>query len=61
MRSKQHGKRLRQEGAIKRIDASILVYEEQLKSNKDDNEKKLLKKKIERAQTTVENTKENMK
>jgi len=55
------GKRLRQEGAIKRIDASILVYEEQLKSNKDDNEKKLLKKKIERAQTTVENTKENMK
>ena len=61
MRSKQHGKRLRQEGAIKRIDASILVYEEQLKSNKDDNEKKLLKKKIERAQTTVENTKKNMK
>jgi len=61
MRSKQHGKRLRQEGAIKRIDASILVYEEQLKSNKDDNEKKLLKKKIERAQTTVENTKENLK
>ena len=57
MRSKQHGKRLRREGAIKRIDASILVYEEQLKSNKDDNEKKLLKKKIERAQTTVENTK----
>ena len=61
MRSKQHGKRLRQEGAIKRIEASILVYEEQLKSNKDDNEKKLLKKKIERAQTTVENTKENLK
>ena len=61
MRSKQHGKRLRQEGAIKRIDASILVYEDQLKSNKDDNEKKLLKKKIERAQTTVENTKENLK
>jgi len=57
MRSKQHGKRLRQEGAIKRIDASILVYEEQLKSNKDDNEKKLLKKKIERAQTTIKNTK----
>ena len=61
MRSKQHGKRLRQEGAIKRIETSILVYEEQLKSNKNDDEKKLLKKKIERAQTTVENTKGNMK
>jgi len=61
MRSKQHGKRLRQEGAIKRIETSILVYEEHLKSNKNDDEKKLLKKKIERAQTTVENTKGNMK
>ena len=61
MRSKQHGKRLRQEGAIKRTETSILVYEEQLKSNKNDDEKKLLKKKIERAQTTVENTKGNMK
>ena len=61
MRSKQHGKRLRQEGAIKRIETSILVHEEQLKSNKNDDEKKLLKKKIERAQTTVENTKERMK
>ena len=61
MRSKQHGKRLRREGAIKRIGASILVYEEQLKSSKSDDEKKLLKKKIERAQATVENTKENIK
>ena len=61
MRSKQHGKRLRQEGAIKRIETSILVHEEQLKSNKNDDEKKLLKKKIERAQTTVKNTKGNMK
>ena len=61
MRSKQHGKRLRQEGAIKRTETSILVYEEQLKSNKNDDEKKLLKKKIERAQATVENTKGNMK
>ena len=61
MRSKQHGKRLRQEGAIKRIETSILVHEEQLKSSKSDDEKKLLKKKIERAQTTVENTKGNMK
>ena len=61
MRSKQHGKRLRREGAIKRIEASVLVHEEQLKSSKSDDEKKLLKKKIERAQTSVENTKENMK
>ena len=50
-------KRARQERAIKRIEASILVYEEKLKSCKDDNEKKLLKKKIERAQTTIKNTK----
>ena len=61
MRSKQHGKRLRQESAIKRIEVSILVHKEQLKSSKSDDEKKLLKKKIERAQATVENTKGNMK
>ena len=50
-------KRARQERAIKRTEASILVYEEKLKSCKDDTEKKLLKKKIERAQTTIKNTK----
>jgi len=54
---KQHWKRARQEGAIKRTKESILVYEEKLKSCKDDTEKKLLKKKIERAQTTISNTK----
>jgi predicted DNA-binding protein YlxM (UPF0122 family) len=54
---KQHGKLARQEGAIKRTEASILVFEEKLKSSKDDNEKKLIKKKIERAQTTIKNTK----
>jgi len=54
---KQHGKRERQEGAIERTKASILVYEEKLKSCEDDTEKKLLKKKIERAQTTISNTK----
>ena len=54
---KQHGKRARQEGAIKRTEASILVYEEKLKSCKDDNEKKRLMKKIERAKTTIKNTK----
>jgi rubrerythrin len=54
---KQHGKRARQEGAIERTKASILVYEEKLKSCEDDTEKKLLKKKIERAQSTIKNTK----
>jgi rubrerythrin len=54
---KQHGKRARQEGAIERTKASILVYEEKLKSCEDDTEKKLLKKKIERAQFTISNTK----
>ena len=60
MRSKHHGKRLRQQGAIKRTEASILVYEEKLKSSKSNDEKKLLKKTIERAQTTVENTKKSL-
>ena len=50
-------KRRRQEGAIERTKASILAYEEKLKSCEDDTEKKLLKKKIERAQTTIKNTK----
>ena len=52
-----HWKRERQEGAVKLTKASILAYEEKLKSCEDDNEKKLLKKKIERAQTTIKNTK----
>ena len=56
-RSTQHGKRARQEGAVERTEASILVYEEKLKSCEDDTEKKLLKKKIERAQITIKNTK----
>ena len=60
MRGKQ-GKRDRQEAAIIRTEATILSYEEKLKSDKKDDEKKLLKKKIERAQTTVKNTKEKMK
>ena len=56
----REGKQVRQESAINRTKATILVYEEGLKLGNDD-EKKLLKKKIERAQTTVENTKKNMK
>ena len=38
------GKQARQEGAIKRTEATILAYEEKLKSDKKDDEKKLLKK-----------------
>ena len=52
------GKHDRQENAIKRTEAQLEIYEQKLvndKANKD------LKKKIERAKTTVENTKKNMK
>tara|TARA_B100001750_G_scaffold61906_1_gene49196 strand:+ start:645 stop:824 length:180 start_codon:yes stop_codon:yes gene_type:complete len=58
MKSKQFGKRDRQEGAMKRTEAQLKVYEQELvndKSNKD------LKKKIERAKSTIENTKKNLK
>ena len=41
----RQGKRDRQEAAIKRTEATILTYEEKLKSDKKDDEKKLLKKK----------------
>ena len=57
-KSKQYGKRLPQEGAIKRTEASLLKWEEEFKNPKvDDDFKKLIKKKIERAKTTIENTK----
>ena len=55
---KQLGKHDRQEGAIKRTEAQLEIYEQKLvddKGNKD------LKKNIERAKTTIENTKKNMK
>tara|TARA_B100000686_G_scaffold37485_3_gene38956 strand:- start:7108 stop:7284 length:177 start_codon:yes stop_codon:yes gene_type:complete len=58
MKSKQFGKRDRQEGAMKRTEAQLKVYEQELvndKGNKD------LKKKIERAKSTIENTKKNLK
>ena len=55
---KQHGKRARQEAAVKRTEASIVTYEEQLKnSNNSDEMNKLIKRKIERAKTTIKNTK----
>ena len=58
MKSIQFGKRNRQEGAMKRTEAQLKVYEQELvndKGNKD------LKKKIERAKSTIENTKKNLK
>ena len=58
MKSKQFGKRDRQEGAMKRTEAQLKVYEQEFvndKGNKD------LKKKIERAKSTIENTKKNLK
>jgi len=52
------GKHDRQEGAIKRTEAQLEIYEQKLV---DDKNNKDLKKKIERAKTTVENTRKNMK
>jgi hypothetical protein len=54
-------KRYRQESALKRTEVSLLRWEQELKSNKDDDFIKLIKKKIERTKATVENTKKNMK
>ena len=47
----------RKEEAIKRTEAQLEIYEQKLV---DDKNNKDLKKKIERAKTTVENTKKNM-
>ena len=55
---KRLGKRDRQEGAIKRTEAQLEIYEQKLV---DDKNNKDLKKKIERAKTTIENTKKNIK
>ena len=52
------GKQLRQEGAIKRTEALLAIYEQKIVNEKDNKD---LKKKIERAKTTIENTKKNMK
>ena len=58
MSEMKKNKRIRQEGAIKRTETSLLKWEEELKNPKvDDDFKKLIKKKIERAKTTIKNTK----
>ena len=58
MKSKQFGKRDRQEGAMKRTEAQLAIYEQQLVNDKDNKD---LKKKVERAKTTIENTKKKLK
>ena len=66
------GKRLRQEGAIKRLEQTITAHEsgsilvQEILQSKSKQMmipeiEKLRKKKIERAKTTIENTKRNMK
>ena len=52
------GKQLRQEGAIKRTEAQLAIYEQKIVNEKDNKD---LKKKIERAKTTIENTKKNIR
>ena len=73
MRSKQHGKRLRQEGAIKRLETTLAMHEanaeltvaimkeKELSTGAADKVESIRTKKIERAKITIKNTKENMK
>ena len=73
MRSKQHGKRLRREGAIKRLENTVTMHEanteltlaimkdKNLSTGAADKVESIRAKKIERAKKTIENTKENMK
>ena len=73
MRSKQHGKRLRQEGAIKRLEKTVAMHEanteltlaimedHNLSTGAADKVESIRAKKIERAKTTIKNTKEIMK
>ncbi len=57
MKSKQFGIRDRREGALKRTEAQLAVYEQELVNDKDNKD---LKKKIERSKKTIENTKKNL-
>ncbi len=58
MKSKQFGRRDRQEGAMKRTEAQLAIYEQQLVNDKNNKD---IKKKVERAKTTIENTKKKLK
>ena len=73
MRSKQHGKRLRQEGAIKRLEKTVALHEantqltiaimedHNLSTGAANKVESIRAKKIERAKITIKNTKENLK
>ena len=70
---KQHGKRARQESAIKRLEKTLAIHEanaeltvaimkeKELSTGAADKVESIRAKKIERAKTTIKNTKENMK
>ena len=73
MRSKQHGKRLRQESAIERLEKTLTMHEanteltlaimeeKKLSTGAADKVESIRQQKIKRAKTTIENTKEKMK
>ena len=73
MRSKQHGKRFRQEGEIKRLETTLAMHEanaeltvaimeeKKLSTGAADKVESIRAKKIERIRTTIENTKGNLK
>ena len=70
---KQHGKRARQESAIKRLEKTLAMHEanaeltvaimkeKELSTGAADKVESIRAKKIERTKTTIKNTKENMK
>ena len=70
---KQHGKRARQESAIKRLEKTLAMHEanaeltvaimegKELSTGAADKVESVRAKKIERTKTTIKNTKENMK
>jgi len=73
MRSKQHGRQLRQEGAIKRLETTLAMHEanaeltvaimeeKKLSTGAADKVESIRAKKIERAKKTIENTKEKLR
>ena len=70
---KQHGKRARQESAIKRLEKTLAMHEanteltlaimedKNLSTGAANKVESIRSKKIDRAKTTIKNTKENMK
>ena len=70
---KQHGKRARQESAIKRLENTVTMHEanaeltvaimeeKELSTGAADKVESIRAKKIERAKTTIKNTKEKLK